>query len=128
MYFLFVRTCILYLAMRLLLADGYSFYINWIGKQCGNPLIANMGSCIMTKYTRGSIVNSVSGDSKYRLQSILNLIAILGSILCFMFFRKQHYESYIMQDLSEQSQDDYSLFVKNIPVAIFDKSQSRPDY
>jgi hypothetical protein len=46
---------------------------------------------------------------------LLNLASIVCSIIFFFYYRKEQYEIYKMVEISNVSQDDFSIFVEDIP-------------
>lgn len=53
--------------------------------------------------------------------SLLNLGAIVLSMVFFVLYRWLQYREYIRHDVEEQTQDDFALYVKNIPTVLFEK-------
>jgi len=51
----------------------------------------------------------------------VDLGAVIFSIAFFVIYRFVEYREYIKHDINQQTQDDYSLFVKNIPVVLFER-------
>ncbi len=51
---------------------------------------------------------------------ILNLATVILSLLFFNAFRQVQYKLYDKIDATKQTQDDYSLFITDIPVLDFE--------
>jgi len=49
---------------------------------------------------------------------ILNLISVLASIVFFIIYRRYQFRIYCIVESTSFSQDDYTLFVENIPIYI----------
>lgn len=56
---------------------------------------------------------------------LLCLIVVIGSIIFFILYRKIQYTIYDKIDAEHQTQDDYTIFVENIPILDFDKVHLR---
>jgi hypothetical protein len=50
---------------------------------------------------------------------ILCLLIVIGSIVFFIFYRKLQYKIYDSIDSENQTQDDYTILVENIPILDF---------
>lgn len=122
LYFLFLKMVIIYLVLRLLIADGYNLFTNWFGHDCGDPKVPEMKGCLYAdKYSRASVSNKVLQDDKLWVLGLVDMAAVLFSIAFFVMYRFFEYKEYVRHDVSEQTQDDYSLFVRKIPVVLFQK-------
>lgn len=55
-------------------------------------------------------------QSLFKIENILCLIVVVLSIVYFIIYRKIQYNIYEAIDAEHQTQDDYTLFVENIPV------------
>jgi hypothetical protein len=50
---------------------------------------------------------------------ILCLLIVIGSIVFFILYRKLQYKIYDSIDSENQTQDDYTILVENIPILDF---------
>jgi hypothetical protein len=48
---------------------------------------------------------------------------VIASIIFFVIYRKHQYDIYGMLDLHNLTQDDFTVFVKNIPVELQESSK-----
>ena len=62
-----------------------------------------------------------------KIANILGLVVVVGSIIFFLVYRKIQYNLYDQIDHEFQTQDDYTLFVENIPILDFKESLSTED-
>ncbi len=62
-----------------------------------------------------------------KIQNILCLIGVVGSIIFFMVYKKIRYDIYLAIDASHQTQDDYTLFIENIPILDFKPHMNTTD-
>ena len=112
---------IVYLAMRLVLADGYNLISNEYGHDCGRADVSWLRKCNSSDlYVQGSIVNKVLNSDQLKIQDTLTTIAVLFSIVFFFIYRVREYNEYINHDIHAQTEEDFSLFVRNIPTVLFE--------
>lgn len=122
LYFLFLKMVLIYLVLRLVLADGYNLYSNWKGHDCGKADVEWLKGCEYSdKYVRFSVSNKVLQTAQLRVVDFLDMGAVLFSIAFFVIYRFVEYNEYVQHDVSEQTQDDYSLYVRNIPIVLFQR-------
>jgi hypothetical protein len=125
LFFLFIKMVISYLILRLVLADGYNLVTNWNGTDCGNPELPWMRDCIpQDKYLKASIANKVTDKYHLKILEIVNMGAVLFSIVFFFIYHFVEYREYVKHDISEQTQDDFSIFVRHIPLVLFERKAS----
>jgi len=62
--------------------------------------------------------NTEKDEGMVNAVDILNLISVLASIVFFIFYRKYQFRIYSIAESTSFSQDDYTLFVENIPIYI----------
>ena len=70
-------------------------------------------------YVLTSTANYVNRPDLLLINDILNLISIVVSIIYFNIVAKMMYEQYTIIDEANTSEDDYALFVEDIPVFNF---------
>ena len=122
LFFQFLKMVIVYLVLRLVLADAFNLITNWYGHDCGRNGVDWLKGCHNTdKYVRASISNKVLNNSQLHIVDLLDLGAVLFSIAFFVIYRFVEYREYVKHDVSEQTQDDYSIFVRNIPIILFQR-------
>lgn len=117
MFFSFVKMLIIYLLMRVIVVDGFNVITNIsFGNKC--ELENSLGDhlCAKSFFTLTSAYNKINREDMIDVLDILNLITIVLSIIFFLIYRKRQYEIYDSIDTNQQTQDDYSILIENIPI------------
>ena len=115
MFFTFIKMCIVYLLLRFLLTDGFNVITNFMATFCSRD---DVDLCGKNSFAKSSLYNKMTPTSEKLIVivDILNLATVVVSILFFFFYRKYQYGIYSLLDSNAHTQDDYTLFVENIPV------------
>lgn len=111
---------IIYLTLRFIIADGFNLFSNWRGGDCGSLKGPLTYICEPTLAMVSSIGNKFTDYPTLRRVDFLNMIAIIASCAFFAIYRFIQFKEYIRHDLSDQTQDDFSLYIRNIPIAMND--------
>jgi hypothetical protein len=117
MFFTCIKMIIYYLILLFVVSNLYPIHISYFtndyckisSEECGNSWFIQF-SPVKFKNTKY--------DYNYSIMNILNLIMIGSSIVFFIIFRKYQYNIYGMLDLHNETQDDFTILVKNIPTSI----------
>jgi hypothetical protein len=114
MFFTFIKMAICYLLLRLVLTDAFNLISSMAGDYCRkNPCDSLLTSEI-------SSYNKIDEQSLVYVLDILNLITIVFSMVFFNFYRKVQYRIEMLINCAQHTQDDYSLFLTNIPILLID--------
>ena len=116
MFFLFVKMLILYMLLRCLFVDVFNLVTN-----------INEGIGKESKWIYLSIMNKRNDDEFVKINDILSFITVAFSVAYFLAFRKIQYLTYHKIDLSNQTADDYTIFVEEIPVLNMRNLYTNPD-
>lgn len=117
LFFSFIKMLIVYLLFRAIFTDVFNMVSSYIaGKHC-----REFSDC------QESLFTSTSGYNKYRSDrhdliialDVLNLVTIILSIPFFLAYRRMQYKLYDEIDAVKQTEDDYTLFIENIPILNF---------
>lgn len=116
MFFTFIKMAIVYLLLRFLISDCYNLITNTNAKSCDD--VANIQHCKNNVVARFSSYNKGSTDDEPFLYvvDILNLAAIVCSIIFFLYYRRYQYEIYEVADVANVSQSDFTIFAEEIPI------------
>lgn len=114
MFFTFIKMTIVYLLLRFIITDGFNLVTNFLATYCND----STHECEDNSFARASIFNKVTpeGDSDVMIVDILNLVTVVFSIIYFLVYHKYQSQIYSLLDSSAHTQDDYTVFVQNIPV------------
>jgi len=118
MFFSFLKMSILYLFIVFLLCGIFNLLTSVDGNYCHK----NIHICSESLFELISTYNKHLDVPKrfvLKIQNILCLVAIVGSIFYFLIYRRMQYKIYDALDAEHQTQDDYTLFVENIPILDF---------
>jgi hypothetical protein len=111
MFFTFIKIVIVYLLLRFLLSDCYNLITNSVSTNCDQP--NNIQSCrsnVVAKYS--SYNKGTSSDEPFvYVVDILNLVAVVCTMVFFLYCRRHLYEVYEVADVANVSQSDFTLFV-----------------
>jgi hypothetical protein len=124
LYFLFVKMCIFYLLLKMLVFDAYTAFMSSQGQYCANLHAANpTQTCAYT--VSGYNLNSSVDQMTLNIVDILGLAFTVFSIIYFIFFRRELFRIRDWLDFNEVSQDDFTLLVEDIPAFIFDEDTTK---
>jgi hypothetical protein len=116
LYFTFVKMLILYLSFRFLLTDSFNLISSISsGEYCGT--YANLCNGYFTSLA--SSYNKALQFNILKVVDVLNLITVILSIIFFNFYRKIQYRIYSIVDYSQHTQNDYTIFLSDIPILFF---------
>lgn len=116
--FNFIRTVIIFLIFLFLSGSLYNLYTNITGNQCGNPNIPPLVRCVPHPFFRLSPVNKLMNKAAFWNQQLFTLLTVLLSIIFFIAYRKIHYDSYMTAQELVQNQEEFTLYITNIPVVM----------
>lgn len=104
--------------------DAYQLFINILGNYCNN----NVNLCEGNAFGRFSTYN-VYEDTSMKgyvyTMDILCLLIVIGSIPFFIMYRKMQYQIYDQINAENQTQDDYTILVENIPILDYKTGSSK---
>lgn len=117
MFFTFVKLTTVYLLILFLVVSLFSLNMSIVNEEfCWSY----PEECGASKFVRYSPFKNK--DLRYvqnlDILDLLNLVMVGLSIIVFQFFRKYQYDIYGMLDLHNETQDDFTLLVKEIPLII----------
>lgn len=69
-----------------------------------------------------SSYNKINEENLVYVVDVLNLITIILSMVFFNLYRKVQYKMDNLINGSQHTQDDYTLFLKDIPILLLDES------
>jgi len=113
LFFSFIRTIIIYLVLHIIFSEGYNIVTNIQGSDCTNL------NCAKSIFTTLSSTNKLQNITSFKIQDYLNLALIAISILYFLIVRKYEYAKYYVKEQGLQTEDDYSIFVENVPILLY---------
>ncbi len=112
MFFTFIKMAICLLIVRFLISDCFNIVTSLKdGNYCKQAT-----DCEQTIFSYTSSLNKVFEFKTIQILDILNLVTIFLLIVFFLLYRKYQYKIYSTIDFTMQTQDDYSLFITNIPI------------
>ena len=109
--FAFIRMLIYYFALRLVITDLFNLYTNYTGHNC-----AQVKECFPTLTQRLSIVNKLFELNELFIVDMLNFAFVGLSIIFFTSYDRYFYDWFIGMSVEIQTEDDFTLFVTNIPI------------
>jgi hypothetical protein len=109
-----------FLILKLAMCDLYDLYSNWSGNDC-----RKLPGCPPDPLTLISVANKYNHSSTILQLDTMHLLGIFIYCGYFLFMRFLQYGEYVRHDIGEYTQDDYALFVRNIPKVMED---GRCDY
>ena len=113
LFFTFIKCLILFFIIRGLVVDGFNIITNLIeGKSCS-------GECVHQFFTKASIFHKDDRDDLINTTDLLAFITIFVSIIYFTIYRRVSYHIYNVIDEKNQTEDDYTIFVEDIPILSF---------
>ena len=125
LYFIFVKMVIFFLILKMLLIDAYTLYASMNGGYCSQLLSTQHKTCSYTM--SGYNLKSAADQSEINIIDILALAFTLISIVFFIVFRKQLNKMRDWLDFNIVSQDDFTVFVEDIPKFIYDPDTTTSD-
>ena len=116
--FNFIKMVVVYLLMLFFIGSAYNLYTNFMGHQCGDPNISALSHCVPHPILLLSPVNKLFDRKAFDNMEYTTLFAVLASIVFFVIYRKIHYDSYMTAQEYVQNQEEFTLYVSNIPVVM----------
>ena len=116
MYFKFVKIVIYHLVLRFFMLDLYTIYSSIYGNYCAD--VFRTGSTDICTFTVSLInLKTVQDQEFLPMLDYLSGVFVLASMVYFYLFRKsiQRYYSW-MDNCLDVTQDNYSIFLENIPL------------
>jgi hypothetical protein len=115
MFFTFIKATIIFLAILFALAGLYPIHTSFVSRDyckmneemCGDSWFINFSP---VKFS------GTNYSYNYDIMNVLNTVMIGASIIFFIAFRRYQYDIYGMLDLNNETQDDFTVLVKNIPI------------
>lgn len=108
MFFTFIKMSICYLLLRFLISDAYNLITSLMATYCkDNPHDCSDFSSNLSAYNK----KTTSDEAMANIVDILNLVTVIASIVFFFFYRKYQFHIYNLVDISNHTQDDYTLLV-----------------
>ena len=125
MYFTFVKLCIYYLLLRLLVVDGFNMWSSYRGHFCSEQPDAceRDYNSYLSAYNKHTTQDQRSVD----IVDYLNIGLTLASIVFFFCCRKYQYKVDDLLEHSNVSQDDFSILIENIPVFVYEEEWTVDD-
>jgi len=114
MFFTFIKMSIIFLLLRFLITDLYNLISSTTATYC----IDNPDKCSSLSNLSTFNKNTSRDEGMVNVVDILNLISVLASIVFFIIYRRYQFRIYCIVESTSFSQDDYTLFVENIPIYI----------
>ena len=115
MFFTFIKGLILFFLIRGLVLDGFNIVTNLIeGNSC-------KGECVQQFFTKASIFHKDDRKDLINTTDLLAFITVLVSIIYFTVYRRIQYQIYNVIDEKNQTEDDYAIFVEDVPILNFPK-------
>lgn len=111
LFFAFVRMLIYYFILRFIISDAYNLYTNYIGSDCSRTQY-----CRPSIVQKLSIVNKLTHSGELFMVDLLNFAFVGISIIYFFSYDRYLYNWYYNMSVSIQTEDDFSIFVTNIPI------------
>ena len=112
---------ILYFSLRFLISDGFNLFTNYkFGTNC---LESTKSQCQAAIWNYASVLNLQGNEHYLFIQDILTLATIVLSIIFFFIYRKQQYRFNEEIDKNRQTEDDFTIFVSNIPLLDFPNAE-----
>jgi len=116
MYFKFIKVVIYFLILKFLIIDVYATFIGVSGTYCSE--LQKRGETDLCIFT-ASFVNLKTIEDQKKLVNLdyLSCAFTVVSIVFFLYFRTNMKKYYSWLDnCSEVSQENYSIFLENIPM------------
>ena len=114
LFFIFIKTLIIYLVLKLVITDGYNLYMNFIGTDCGTGRQAN---CNLNLISQTSTPNRMSDMESLFITDLLNFAFVGISVVFWTFYERFNYRKFVVANSLIQTEDDFSIFGwEKIPV------------
>lgn len=113
LFFTFIKSMIIYFLLRAVIVDIFNIITNLNdGQNCE-------GECVEQFFTMASVLHKDNRLDLINVTDILTFCTIILSMVYFLVFRRAQYKIYCIIDEKNQTEDDYSIFVEDIPVLNF---------
>ena len=116
--FNFIRMTVFFLAVFFLIGSSYNLYTNAVGGQCGNPAVPALVKCHPDISLTLSPVNKLLSKPTFFYQQFFVILTVLACIIFFVLYRKIHYDAYMAAQVLIQNQEEYTLYISEIPVVM----------
>ena len=124
MFFSFIKMAIIYLLIVFLVVDAYQLIVNILGNYCDKNVNLCEGN-FFGKFSTYNLYEDKTMKGYVYTMDILCLLIVLGSIPFFIAYRKIQYQIYDKIDAENQTQDDYTILVEDIPILDFKTGSSK---
>ena len=118
LFFSFIKMAICYSIIMFLVCGLFNLLTSLDGNYC----VKHPKICTKSVFELISTYNKHM-DPKERImleiQNILCLVSVILSIIFFTYYKKMRSKIYDIIDDKNQTQDDYTIFVENIPILDF---------
>ena len=112
-FFTFIKYLIIMFVIRFAIVDSYNLFSNLInGKYCTENCTGNF-------WSYASLIYKSNREDLIVVTEILSFVSIVFMIIYFLVYRRFQYTMYDSIDKTNQTQDDYSIFVEYIPILNF---------
>jgi hypothetical protein len=106
---------IVYLGMLFVISNLYPVHTSYFTDEYCRMSKDQCGDSWFIKFSPVKF-SKTNYSYNYDIMNILNVIMIGASIIFFVYFRKYQYDIYAMLDLHNETQDDFAVIVKDIPI------------
>ena len=113
LFFTFIKYLVIMLLLRFVTVDCFNLLSNLLGGDYCEK------ECSQQFWTFASILYKTNREDLILSTDVLSLVTILFLIAYFLAYRKFQYKMYEVIDIKNQTQDDFTIFVENIPVLNF---------
>lgn len=123
LFFMFIKISVVFLALKFTICDGYDVYTNWFGGDCSKRDGSATKQCESNASLRASVINKQNHHELLFQMDIMHLYALFVFAVYFLLVRLVQYREYVQHDIGEHTQDDYAIYVRNIPSVLLGESK-----
>lgn len=105
-----------FFVLRFFILDLYSIYFDWGQNSCRH--LNDWVNCPKTIFTRLATLRRVEGEHSLFTFDLVNLAFVVLSIVYLIYCENHLHTVYHSVANTIQTEDDYSIFVFNIPVLL----------
>lgn len=112
-FFTFIKYVVIMFCLRFIIVDSFNLFSNiFNGSYCRED-------CSSQFWSYASLIYKYNREDLMLITDILSFVCIIILLPFFLFYRRLQYNMYDIIDNSNQTQDDFSIFVEYIPVLDF---------
>lgn len=115
LFFTFIKMGIVYLGMLFVISNLYPAHTSYFTDEYCRMSQEHCGDSWFIRFSPVKFSKTNYGYN-YDIMNILNVIMIGVSIAYFIYYRRYQYEIYGMLDLHNETQDDFTVIVKDMPM------------